>query len=264
MQRIRIRASSLGTMFDCPARWHATHIEGKSIPSNSKAALGTAIHAGTAVFDLERVLGQSPSISAAEDAAAEAIKNPREETIWEDSQSECLSIAASLTKKYCKAESLKHQFVAVEAACESLIITDLGIELTGTVDRVQVDNGLHGIADIKSGKQAVGADGKVKTSGHAAQMAVYELLAEHSTGLEMSLPASIIGLQTNKTEAIQRIGTGEISNAKEILFGEEGKQGLLEIASGFAHGTIPIFGNPKSMMCHQNYCPNFNTCFWRK
>ena len=33
-QPVIIRASSLGRLFDCPASWAATHLEGKRTPSN--------------------------------------------------------------------------------------------------------------------------------------------------------------------------------------------------------------------------------------
>ena len=45
---ITIRASSLGRLFDCPASWSATHIDGKRTPSNGKAMLGKAVHASAA------------------------------------------------------------------------------------------------------------------------------------------------------------------------------------------------------------------------
>lgn len=263
-QPIRLRASSVGSLFDCPARWIAIHIEGMRTPQSDKAALGTAIHAGTAAFDREVLDGQTPSVSAAADAAVEALRNPEHETIWDTDQDKCVSIAASLTTKYCQTEAPKHNFVAVEAKCESLILQDVGLELTGTTDRIEQTPQGMGIRDIKSGKQAVGTDGKVKTDGHGAQMGVYELLAEAATGVQMTAPAQIIGLQTNLTADKQRIGTGEISGAKVALLGDDQHQGLLTSAALIAHGVIAPWGNPKSTMCHRNFCPAHSDCFWRK
>jgi hypothetical protein len=261
---ITIRASSFGSLFDCPARWIAIHLEGRRVPQNGRAALGTALHAGTAAFDMERLAGQVASISAAEDAAVESVRVPRDETDWEGEQSKAESIARSLTHKYCAEESPMHDYVAVEASVESLLITDLNIILTGTTDRVERVEEAFGIRDIKSGKQAVGTDGRAKTHGHGAQMGVYELVAEASTGLSMRAPAQIIGLQTNLTPEKQRIGTGEIVGAKDVLLGDGENTGLLVTAARLVHGDIPPWGNPKSMMCHNRYCPNFNNCFWRK
>ncbi|ACT50905.1 RecB family exonuclease [Methylovorus glucosotrophus] len=262
---IRIRASSFGSLFDCPARWIAIHLEGKRSPQSGKAALGTALHAGTAVFDSERVAGQLPNVGAASDAAAEKVSKIDDETIWEPGeQVKAIDVATSLTAKYCKEESMKHQFAAVEATLDSLVIKDLGLELTGTTDRVEVIGGEYGVTDIKSGKTAVGTNGIAKTHGHAAQLGIYEIVAEESTGLQITGPAQIIGLQTNLTPDKQRIGTGLIVNAREVLLGNEQHTGLLVTASKLVHGDIDPWGNPKSMMCSEVYCPNFKQCFWRR
>ena len=90
---VTIRASSFGSLFDCPSRWIAIHLEGRRVPQNGKAALGTAIHAGTASFDAERVAGQTPSLSAAQDAAVDSLNKPREETAWEDDKADAEKIA---------------------------------------------------------------------------------------------------------------------------------------------------------------------------
>ena len=46
-----IRASSWPSLFDCAHRWYFQNIVGLRMPSSGNAALGTAIHAGTAAFD---------------------------------------------------------------------------------------------------------------------------------------------------------------------------------------------------------------------
>ena len=264
-QPVTIRASSFGSLLDCPARWIAIHIEGRRSPQSAAAALGTAIHDGTAVFDRDRVAHVTPSLSAAEDAAVQSIRKPREETIWdEEAGDKAERIARALTQRYCELESPRHEFVAVEASVESLLITDLGVVLTGHVDRVrQTDDGF-GIVDLKSGKTAVGTDGKARTHGHAAQLGIYELVAQAATQLDIAAPAQIIGLQTNLTPDKQRIGTGEIVGAREVLLGDDEHIGLLSTASRIAHGDIEPWGNPKSMLCSAAYCPAFKTCFWRR
>lgn len=235
------------------------------MPQSGNAALGTAIHAGAAVFDAERVAHQRPSVEAARDAAHESITRPREETIWDEGgPARAASIAVSLTERYCTLESPKHEFVAVEASVESLLIEDLGIVLTGHVDRIRRANGGFGISDLKTGKTAVGADGKARTHGHAAQLGVYELVAQVASGLPITEPAQVIGLQTNLTPEKQRIGVGEIEGAREPLLGDADHPGLLSVASKIVHGQIPAWGNPRSIMCHPKYCPIYATCFWRR
>src|SRR5690606_33090425 len=80
MTNIKIRASSLADLFDCPARWYARNILKLWMPTNFKARLGTAVHAGTAAFDQARLDG-SP-ITA--DAAAGALVNALYKTVDEE------------------------------------------------------------------------------------------------------------------------------------------------------------------------------------
>lgn len=262
---VQIRASSLGTLFDCPARWEATQIKKIYMPTSSAAILGTAVHAGTALFDASKIEGNPLSIDDTRGAVVDAIHKPDEDVVWgDDSPNDAEKIALGLHAIYCEQIAPTQEYVAVEATCQHLEIADIGIALTGTVDRVYVDDGGHyDIADIKTGKAAVNAQGVTKTQGHAAQMAVYELLAQHSTGEKIDAPAKIIGLQVAKTTKGQRAGVGEISNAMELLVGTEEQEGLLEVAAKVIHSGL-FFGNVKSMMCHEKYCPIFGSCKWRK
>lgn len=263
-QIVTIRASSLGRLFDCPASWAATHIYGKRLPSSGKATLGKAVHASTAVYDQSALDGAGITAEEAASAAVDAIYQPDEEVIWdEEKPQEVEKIALSLHRKYCDQIAPRQSYAAVEIRCDGLQITDLGLALTGTTDRIVCTEEGYGIADIKTGKAAVGADGKVKTAGHAYQMGVYELLAEHGSGLPITAPAEIIGLNTAKTDAAQRVGTGQIEGAREVLLGDENGPGILQMAAAIVHSGN-FYGNPKSMMCHPRYCPEYPTCKFRK
>jgi RecB family exonuclease len=264
---VTIRASSFGSLFDCPARWIEIHMKGRKVPSTSKAALGTAVHAGTAAFDTERVEGREPSLDAAKDAAAEKVRAPGYEIDWqEDRPADAIDIAVSLTERYATLESPRHEFVAVEASVDALHVTDLDLVLTGTTDRVYraPDTGELGIADVKTGKTIVRADGTVDAKGHAAQLGIYELVGGAAIAQPLTAPAKVIGLQTNKTAEKQRIATADVVGAREPLLGDEHHSGLLHTAARLVHGEIDAWGNPRSMMCHERYCPAYRTCFWRR
>lgn len=265
IEPVRLRASSLPELFDCPRRWAAKYMEGLRLPTSGTAQLGTAVHAGTAVFDMARIVGEDVSAEDSAEAVVQAIWHPEDDIDWgESSPKEAEPVALALHRKYCREISPKFSFVDVEATCQSLDITDLGLRLTGTTDRIyQAPSGEYGIADIKTGKSAVGADGTVKTSGHAAQIAVYELLAEQATGKPIDAPAAIVGLQVAKTESGRRAGIGNISGAKDLLVGTEDKPGLLEIAAGVIRsGTF--FGNPRSTLCNIKFCPAYQICRFRR
>jgi len=260
---ITVRASSLPDLFDCPARWEAKHIKKMFLPSSSNATLGKAVHAGTALYDLSKLQGNPLSADEAAGAVVDAIHKPQEDVDWADeSPQEAEKIAIGLHRLYCRQIAPAQKYVAVEAKCERLDIADIGISLTGTADRVTMTDDGYGIADIKTGKTAVAADGTVKTQGSAAQIAVYELLAEQSTGRTISAPAQIIGLQVAKTEKGQRVGTGKIHGARELLLGDAYTPGLLEHAAVILQrGLFP--GNPRSMLCDKKYCPAHARCRWR-
>jgi PD-(D/E)XK nuclease superfamily len=261
---ITIRASSLPHLFDCPARWASIHIEGKHMPSSGKAMLGKAVHASTAKYDQSVLDGAGLTVDETAAAVIDTIYSKDEEVLWEDeSPREAEKIAISLHTRYCQAIAPKQNYRAVEVKCDRLDITDLGISLTGTTDRVRITDDGFSICDIKTGKAAVAADGSVKTAGHSYQMGVYELLAEKAGGLPITGPAQIIGMNTAKTAASQRIGTGEILGAREVLLGDGQVQGILETAAKVIHGGN-FWGNPKSMMCHEKYCPNFSNCRFRR
>lgn len=261
---ITIRASSIGALFDCPARWAATHIDCLRMPSNGKATLGKAVHASTAVYDQSAIDGAGITIDESAAAAVDAIRHPDDEVVWgEDNPADAEKIAISLHAKYCQQIAPKQQYTAVEVTCEKLEIADLGIALSGSTDRIRKVSEGSAISDLKTGKAAVGSDGTVKTAGHAFQMGVYELLAQHSAGVPITGPAQIIGMNTAKTPSAQRIGTGEIIGARDVLLGDGESPGILEHASRIIHSGS-FFGNPKSMMCHGAYCAIYPTCKFRK
>jgi RecB family exonuclease len=260
-----IRASSLGELFDCPARWAAKHLDGLRMPSSAAAQLGTAVHAGTAAFDASRLPGASPiSVDDAAGVLVDAIHKPEIEVDWDDTNpNDAERIALALHTRYCHDVAPRQHYVGVEVTCERLELPELGIALTGQTDRVRVVAEVgNGISDLKTGGKAVGTDGKAVTQGHTAQLGVYELLAEHAMGIPINAPAQIVGMQTGKTAASQRVGTGEVPNARTVLVGTEEKPGLLEHASRLVKSGA-FYGNAKSYLCSAKYCPAHPTCRYR-
>lgn len=260
-----IRASALSDFLDCPARAEAKHLLGLRTPANGKSLLGTAVHKSTALFDGSTLEGKGLTPEETAGAAVDAIRRPEEEVSWDEGESpdDAERIAVSLHKRYCTEIAPKQDYAAVEVTCDRLEITDIGLTLTGTTDRVRRTEDGFGIADIKTGKAAVGSDGRVKVAGHTYQLGVYELLAEHASGLPITAPAQIVGLNTAKTEKSQRIGTGEVHDARSVLVGDADAPGILEaVASMVKSGNF--FGNPRSMLCHDRYCPIYNRCKYRR
>ena len=263
---VTVRASALPDFLDCAARAEAKHLLGKKCPQSPASLLGTALHRSTAVYDSSVIVGQGIKIGEAAAAAVDAIHNPTEEVAYgEDDNPHLLEdIALALHSRYCIEIAPKQNYVAVEVKCERLELSDIGLALTGTTDRVRVVGEGNGISDLKSGKTAVRADGHVETKGHRYQIGVYELLAEHGSGLPITQGGEIIGLQVAKTDRGQRVATSEpIRGARDVLIGDADSPGVLEIVAGMIHaGRFP--GNPRSMLCGEKYCPIYNTCKFRR
>lgn len=275
---VTVRASALPDFLDCAARAEAKHLLGKRCPTSGAALLGTALHKSTAVFDKARIEGSGITADEAAGAAVDAIHKPEEEVALDDddnSLAEMESIAVALHHRYCREIAPWQKYAHVEVYCERVEITDIGLALTGTTDRVAIVEHLdspsdvtparigHGIRDLKSGKTAVGADGSVKTKGHGFQLGVYEILAEQALGIPITEPAQIIGLQTGKTPKGQRVGVGESDRPRDTLIGDAESPGVLELVADMIHaGRFP--GNPRSMLCGPKYCPIYSTCKFRR
>ena len=260
---LKIRASSWASLFDCAYKWEGTHLLGIRNTVGLRAALGTAIHAGTAAFDQGRLDEAGISADDAAGVMIDKLRDPENEfdAARDDlTMSEAERIGLSLLTKYCLDVSPTYDFVAVEMETKPLNIDCGGgtvIQLTGTMDRARIrrHSGLIGIADIKSGSAAV-QKGVAVTKGHGPQIGTYEMLYEHSTGMPITDDAEIIGL---KTKGAAEIASGTIKNAKRVMIGTETQPGLIEFAAEmFKAGRF--YPNPKSLLCSEKYCGRYQTC----
>jgi len=263
---ITIRASSWAGLFDCAYRWEGIHLLGMKNTVGLRAALGTAIHAGTAVFDQAKITGDTVTANDAAGVLVDKLRDPENEfdPAKDDlSMQEAESTGITLLTKYCGEVSPKYNFIAVEMNTKPLDIDCGGgvvVRLKGTMDRARIKKttGGIGIADLKSGGAAV-QKGVAVTKGHGAQIGTYELLYEHTTGESITSEAEIIGL---KTKGKPEIATGTIKNAKLIMTGDQDNPGLIEFAADmFRSGRF--FPNSKSMLCSEKYCPRWNTCHFK-
>lgn len=93
-------------------------------------------------------------------------------------------------------------------------------------------------------------------------MAVYELLAGQALDVPMTAPAIIIGLQAAKTAKGRRCGIGTITGAVDLLLGTEDQPGLLQMA-GKMLKSGDFYGNSRSSLCSEKFCPIYQNCFWR-
>ena len=261
---ITIRASAWAGLFDCAYRFEGIHLLKMRNVVGLRAALGTAIHAGSATFDQSRLDGTGVTADDAAGVMVDKLRAPENEydPARDDlTVAEAEKVGISLLTQYCLDVSPRYQFVAVEMETKPLDIDCGGgvvVRLTGTMDRARIRKAEHGvgIADLKSGGTAV-QKGAANTKGHGPQIGTYELLYEHSTGEPITDDAEIIGL---KTSGKPEIATATIHNAKRVMVGtDEGQPGLIQFAAEmFRSGRF--YPNPKSLLCCEKYCPRHATC----
>jgi hypothetical protein len=264
----KVRASSWGTLFDCPMRWEGIHLLKMRSPSSMRAALGTAIHAGTAAYDQSRMDGTGMNVMDAAGVLVDSLHNPREEIDYKADDltiKEAESIGLTLHGRYCSTISPRYEFVAVELTTKPLEIdcgNGITVTLTGTMDRCRALKTEYGvsIADVKTGMRATLFDKDAgivvaATKGHAPQLGTYELLYEHTTGEPVTGPAEIIGMNTGKPA----IAVAQIPNPRRVLVGTDESPGLIQFAAEmFRSGMFPP--NPQSRLCAKKYCPRWGSC----
>ncbi len=270
---VRVRASSLAELFDCPARWAAKHLEKQVLPDSGRAHLGTAVHYATGLFDQARVEGHELSASDAADAFVQQFRDDEGVHWFDVKKHDAERTGVGLVSLYCQDYAPQFEFEEVELQCDDLDV-DMGdglvLRLTGTLDRLYREHFIaegveverRGIADLKTGRNAVDSVGNVKMDWHGAQLAVYELLAllgQRTTGDDLAAPGKIIGL---KTEGAAAAGIGQIPDGRGLLLGSDTESGLLHYAAGIIKNGM-YFGNPRSMLCHHRFCPAYEQCRFR-
>ena len=260
---VTVRASSWGSLFDCAHRWEAEHILGMRKPGSLRAWLGTAIHHGTAVFDQAKLDNKTITPDDACGAFVGALHHPADEVDYQGDKTITLNsaevIGLALTAKYCADIAPRMTYQSVEMQLNPLDIDcddGLTIRLTGTMDRARTAQEQNGvvIADVKSGSRII-ANGAVQLKGKHAQIGVYALMYEHTTG-ESTAGGQIIGLQTT---AKADVAMSPVFDAKRHLIGNPGEKGLIEYAAiMFKTGFFPP--NPQSGLCSSKFCARWDSC----
>lgn len=266
MDSVTIRASSLSSLFDCPAQWAAKHIDGIKMPRSPRSLIGNAVHESAAAYDAARMENTGITINEAAGVIVDYINNYQDDVEWIGlTRRDVERKAIQIHERYCAEISPRFNFVLAEVRCTpiDLAIDGLKITLTGTVDRVYKSVfEEYGGLDLKTGYAAINASGQVETIKHIPQTGIYTVLIENEYGIELKEDFVIAGMST--AGEVPAIGLGMIPNAKQHLLGdpENGIKGLLDYA-------VPIlksgsfYGNPASMTCTKQYCPIYNTCKFR-
>ncbi len=267
----KVRSSSFGSFFDCPLRWAEVNLYGNSLPSTAPACIGSAVHESTAVYDQHEADGDPISVLDSAEVAVNYIRNPQEEVIWGDvRQDKAVERAVGVHLRYCNEIAPKMTYEVIERTLEPLQVEvndDVTIELTGTLDRVytkmvpvleplanahSIPVKRYGVSDVKTGMRAM----SMNSGKHKAQVGIYSMLAENTLGLPMTLPETLIALQTSTN---YEAGLLVVDNARDALLGTDDSIGLLQCMGTMLKEGL-FYGNPQSWLCSEKFCPKFNNC----
>lgn len=272
-----LRASSIKDALDCAMRFEARVIKRISMPSSGVAQTGTALHAGTGAYDQAVIDGKPISVDDAAGVFVDTLRlerNPEEPTDdgvrWESQEERQQAEAVGIKgiANYIAKIGSQRRYYAVESKLERFPIefpdVKVKINLTGKTDRIRVipvhaEGGAgHGITDIKSGKSRCTKEGKVQSNAEKAQLAVYELIAERSTGIAITAPAEVAGISTSHGTA----GTVLIEGTRPALVGVGDTPGVLDFIAKMLRSGV-FAPNPSSYLCSEKFCPLHPKCPYR-
>lgn len=254
---IRLRPSAIDGFFGCSYQWGRTFLEGCITRPNSRAAIGTSIHAAAEVFwnDAIKKGEKDPNLSMMTDAAIEAFKEEEQKDLkYGDGENLNTCTAEIIEGTDAFVEDIA-KFAPIPKAVENFyevkIDHPLVSSLGGTVDYITDTT----IADLKTSKR------KPTVSNYITQQSIYKYLAQEngvdvkhnliqSVVLKKVPDGAIIGMEAN------------IPQAKRLV------NSILDTLDLVIKDVAPIEtvlrGNPKYNFCSDKWCDYYNDCPFSK
>lgn len=251
---LRIRPSAIDTFYSCSYAWGKNFLEGVSSIPNSRAAIGTAIHAGVEAMwnDAIKSGRKDPNLSMMTDAAMAA---------WKEETHDGIQFGAGETEGTCAGEIItgtqafiddivpftripKATEIFVEKKLNSSFVSSIG----GTIDYLSNDS----IADVKTSKRKTGAE------GHIVQQSVYKYLAlENGHDVKHNLIQQVVLKKSGPEGAILQLDA-DIDLVKYLV------NTMLDTLDLVAKDVAPIETilrpNPKHVFCSERFCAHYSTC----
>lgn len=254
---IRLRPSAIDGFFGCAYQWGLNFLEGRQSRSNSRAAIGTAIHSAAEVFWTETISSgnKDPNLGMMTDAAMESFK---------EEQAKDMKYGDGETEGTCAAEIVKGTeafiediipFAQIPVAVEKFYTVEINhplvTEIGGTIDYI-TDNT---IADLKTSKR------KPTVANYSTQQSIYKYLAqENGIDVKHNLIQSVV---LKKVPEGSIIGMdSDIPQAKRLV------NSMLDTLNLVMKDVAPIEtilrGNPKYTFCSEKWCDHYKECPFSK
>lgn len=250
---VRIRPSAVESFYSCAYSWGKNFLEGSSSRPNSRAAIGTAIHAGVEQMWNESISSKKKvhNLSAMTDAAMGA---------WKEEADVGMAYGKDENEGSCAVEIMNGMeafiddivpFTSVPRAVETFYKVDIDnpiiAELGGTLDYITGDT----IADVKTTKRKSGPE------GHTVQQSIYKYLANaNGENIKYNLIQQVV-LKKQPEGAILELDA-DIDQAKFLI------NGILDTMDLIAKDVAPIETilrpNPKHMFCSDKFCAHYRSC----
>ncbi len=250
---IRLRPSAIDGFFGCAFQWGKHFLEGaKSIP-NSRAAIGTAIHAAAEQGWCESIAANKKviNLSAMLDKGMEAWKEEEQKGMQfgegEDEGSCAKEIMLGTEAfiedivPYSQIPTATEQYFGVPL--EHKLIAEIG----GTVDYITENT----IADLKTGKR------KPSVANYSTQQSIYKYLAiENGVDVKHNLIQSVVLKKTPEGSIIPM--EANVPQAKDLV------NIILDTLDLVLLDVAPIETvlrpNPKYMFCSNKFCTFYGNC----
>lgn len=253
--KIVLRPSSLDEFAQCPQKWYRSFIGGESSFVNSRAAIGTAIHAGVETMwnDCIQVKTKIKSMSAITDSAMDA---------WKEEEQKGIKYDSNETEGTCAKEIITGidtfiddivPWVSIPTAVEQRYTVNIDHKLvsgiSGLLDYVHVDKGI--ISDVKTGKR------KHNVSNSSTQQSIYKYVVEEN-GIKVNWSTIQNVVLKAKPEGHVMDCAIDVHKAKTLV------NTLLDTLDVYLEDTVSpdiLFrGNSKYWLCSPRYCAFYETC----
>lgn len=245
---IRIRPSAVNDFFSCSFKWGKYFLEGTKTFTNSRAAIGTAIHAAAEQMWNEAIASgkKEANLSAMTDAAMES---------WKESKAEGMKLDDGETDGTAAVEIVRGTeafiedivpFSSIPTAVEQFYKVDikhpLVAEIGGTIDYITDTC----VGDIKTSKR------KINAASYTTQQSIYTYLAKaNGIKVETNLIQGIVLKKTGAEGSIQLLEANEEEAKARVNI-------ILDTLDIIAKDVAPIETilrpNPGHYLCSPKYC----------
>lgn len=247
-EELRIRPSAINSFFSCAFQWGKYHLEGVTTIPNSRAAIGTSIHAAAEQLWVEAMeTGKKDvNITKAIDAAMECWKEETHDGVsFDDGETEGTAAVEIASGTGAFIEDIV-PFTKIPKAVEKFYKVDLDHtlvkEIGGTIDYITDDT----IADVKTSKR------KINAQSHTTQQSIYKYLAQaNGVDVQHNLIQGVVLKKSGPEGSIQMLEPNvEEAKARVNIILDT----LDIIAKDIAPVELILRPNPGHYLCGPKYC----------